>query len=126
MGISDDWYRSTVGVVVIRFGAAQSSRENVWCTCEHLEALVTSLDVPMPSLEAPTTSLGVRITNQSTPTTSMEALVTSLGGLQITVERSGNNKVFFGNTASARLEIVATTYCSTIINTLEFSLYSHL
>ena len=33
-GISDDWYRSTMGVIVISLGARRSARENFGCTWE--------------------------------------------------------------------------------------------
>jgi len=33
-GISDDWYRSTMGVIVISLGAGQSAGENFGCTWE--------------------------------------------------------------------------------------------
>jgi len=35
-GISDDWYRSTIGVIVIGFGISRSTGENVGCTWYHL------------------------------------------------------------------------------------------
>jgi len=33
-GISDDWYRSTMGVIAISLGARRSAGENVGCTWE--------------------------------------------------------------------------------------------
>jgi len=58
--------------------------------------------------------------------THLGAPATTLGAPRITVEQSGKN-IFFGNTAGgARLETIATTYCSTIFKTHVFSLYSHL
>jgi hypothetical protein len=65
------------------------------------------------------------------PATSLGALVTSLGVPRITVEESGK-EIFFGNAAGAPgsrqvyLEIIATTYRSTIVKTQVFRLYSHL
>jgi len=50
-GISDDCYRSTMGVIVIVLGTPRSAGENFGCTWEHL-------GVPAISLGAPTTSLG--------------------------------------------------------------------
>jgi len=78
--ISDDQYRSTMGVIVISLGTPWSAGENFGCTWEHLGVLVTSLGVP-------TRSLG--------------ALATCLGASRITVEQSGQNKIFFGNAAGA-------------------------
>ena len=48
--ISDDWYSSTMGVIVIGLGTPWSTGENVGCTWEQLGALATSLGVPTPSL----------------------------------------------------------------------------
>jgi len=73
--ISDDWYRSTMGVIVISLETPWSAGENFGCTWEHLGAPVTSLGAPTTSQGAPTTSLG--------------ALATSLGAPRITVEQSG-------------------------------------
>jgi hypothetical protein len=50
-GISDDCYRSTIGVIVICLGTRLSARENCGCTWEHLGA-------PAMCMGAPTTSLG--------------------------------------------------------------------
>jgi len=86
-GISDDWYKSTMGVIVISLGTPRSSGENFRCTWEHLGAPATSQGAPMTSLRAPMMSLG--------------APATSLGAPPITVEQSGKNNVFFGNTAGA-------------------------
>jgi len=52
-GISDDCYRSTMGVIVIGLGTHRSVGENSGCTWEHLSA-------PAISVGAPTTSLGAR------------------------------------------------------------------
>jgi hypothetical protein len=97
-GISDNWYRSTMGVIVISLGTPCSNGANFrytwehfrctwkhcWCTWEHLEAPATSLGAPMPSLGAPKRSLGAPVTSQGAP--------------QITVEYSGKNNIFFENT----------------------------
>ena len=45
-GISDDCYRSTMGVIVIGLGTPRSARENFGCTWEHLGAPTTSLGAP--------------------------------------------------------------------------------
>jgi len=92
-GISDDCYRSTMGVIVIGLGTSRSARENFGCTWEHLGAPATSLGVPA-------TSLGVPVTRLSAPTTSLGAPATTLGAPQITVEQSGKT-IFFGNAAGA-------------------------
>ena len=52
-GISNDWYSSAMGVIVISLGTPQSARENFGCTWEHLGALVTSMGAPATSLDAP-------------------------------------------------------------------------
>jgi len=74
-------------VIVISSGTPRSARENFGCPWEHLGAWATRLGAPATSLGAPTTSLG--------------APVTSLGAPLITVEQSGKNNIFFGNTAGA-------------------------
>jgi len=51
--ISNDYYRSTMGVIVIGLGTPQSAGVNFGCTCEHLEAQAISLGVPTISLGAP-------------------------------------------------------------------------
>jgi hypothetical protein len=66
-GISDDWYRSTMGVIVISLGTPCSNGANFrytwehfrctwkhcWCTWEHLEALATSLGAPRSTSNKP-------------------------------------------------------------------------
>jgi len=81
-GISDNWCRSTTGVIGIGLGTSRSGGENFGCTWEYLGALETNLG-------ALTTSLG----------TPMSA-ATSLGAPWITVEQSEKN-IFFGNAAGA-------------------------
>jgi len=71
--ISDDWYMSTMGVIVIGLGTPWSAGENIGCTWEHLRA----------------------------PVTSLRALQICLGAPRITVEQSGKNNNFFGNAAGA-------------------------
>jgi len=51
--ISHDWYRTTMGVIVIGVGIPRSAGENVGCTWEHLRAPATSLGVPTTCLRAP-------------------------------------------------------------------------
>jgi len=55
-GISDDWDRSTMGVIVISLGTPQCAGENFGWTWDHL-------GVPATSLRAPATSLRVLATN---------------------------------------------------------------
>jgi hypothetical protein len=93
-GIYEDWYRRIIKVIVISLRTPQSTRENFGCTWEHLGAPVTSLEVPAKSLGAPTTSLGTLMTSLGAP-------ITSLGAPRITVEQSGKNNIFFGNTVGA-------------------------
>ena len=98
--ITDDWYRSTMGVIVISLGTPRSARENFRCIWEHMGAPATSLGAPATSLGAPATSLGAPTTSLGAPKTSLRAPATSLGAPRITVEQSGKN-IFFGNAASA-------------------------
>jgi hypothetical protein len=83
--ISDDWYRSTMRVIVISLGIPRSAGESFRYTWEHVGAPATRLGVPATRLRKP-----------------------SLGMLQV------------------GLEIIATTYRSTIVKTHVFRLYSHL
>jgi len=59
------------------------------------------------------------------PAKSLGEPETSLGAPRITVEQSGNTTSSLGMLL-VHLEIIATTYCSMIFKTHEFSLYSHL
>jgi hypothetical protein len=86
-----------MGVIVIGLGTPQSAAENFGCNWEQLGAPAFSLGAPMTSLGAP----------------------------RMTVEQSGKTTSSLG-TLLVRLEIIATTYCSTIVNTHVLSLYSHL
>jgi hypothetical protein len=52
-GISDDCYRSTMGVIVIGLGTPQRVGENFGCTWEHLRAPTISPGAPKTSLGAP-------------------------------------------------------------------------
>jgi hypothetical protein len=61
--ISDDWYRGTMGVIVISLGTPRSARENYEYTWEQLEAPATSLGAPATPVEAPATSLGAPVTS---------------------------------------------------------------
>jgi len=85
-----------MGVIVIRLGTPRSAGENFVCTWEHLGALTTSLGAP----------------------------ATTPGAPRITVEQSGKTSSL--GSLLVRLEIIATTYHSTIFKSHEFSLYSHL
>ena len=49
--ISDDWYSSTMGVIVISLEAPRSAGENVRCTWEHLGAPATSLGAPQITVD---------------------------------------------------------------------------
>jgi hypothetical protein len=51
--ISDDYYRSTMGVYVTTLGTPRSARENSGCTTELLGLPATSLGVLAITLEAP-------------------------------------------------------------------------
>jgi len=93
IGISDDWYRRTIGVIVISLGTSRSTWVNFGCTGENLGAPATSPGAPMTCLGAPATSLGVT-------TTGLGALATSLRAPHITEEQSRKN-MFFGNAAGA-------------------------
>ena len=76
--ISDDRYRSTMGVIVTSLGTPRSTGEEFGYTWEDLGA-------PATSLGAPTTSLG--------------APATTLRAPRISVEQSGKNII--GNAAGA-------------------------
>ena len=56
-GISDDWYRSTMGVIVISLRTPQCARETFGSTWQHLGSPTTRLGVPMISVGVPTSSL---------------------------------------------------------------------
>jgi len=96
-GISDDRYRSSMGVIVISLRTSRSAGENFACTWEHLGVPATSLEAPTTSLGAPTTSLGA-------PTTSLGAPTTRLGAPGSTsnhCKAEWENDIFFGNVAGA-------------------------
>jgi len=118
-GISDDWYRSTIGVTVIGLGTPPSAGANFRCTWEHRQQAWECRGHSWEHLGAPASSLGA-------PATSLGAPATSLGAPRITVEQSEKDIILFGNAAGADLEIIATAYRSTIFKTHVFSLYSHL
>jgi len=86
-GISDDWYRNTMQVIVIGLGPPRSTGENIGCTCVCRRQARVRRGQSLENLGAPTTSLG--------------APATCLGAPRITVEQSGKNNIFFGNAASA-------------------------
>jgi len=52
-GFSDDWYRSTMGMMVIGLGTPQNARVNYGYIWEHLGVPATSLGAPMTSLGVP-------------------------------------------------------------------------
>ena len=83
--ISDDWYRSTVEVIVTSMETPRSARENFACTWEYLGVVQTKLGAQATSLGAPTARLGAPATSQGAP--------------QIIVDQSGKN--IFGNAAGA-------------------------
>jgi len=95
--ISDDWYRSTMEVIVTSLGTLQSARENFGSTWEHLGEPATCLGAPATCLGAPATCLGVPATSLGAPTTSLGAPVTTLGAPRIPVEQFGKN--ILGNAA---------------------------
>ena len=106
--ISDDWYRSTLGVIETGLRTSQSARESFRCTMEHLGAPATrpgvpatSLGAPATSLRAPAASLGAPATSLGAPTTGLGAQAPSLGAPRITVNQSGKNNIFLGNAACA-------------------------
>jgi hypothetical protein len=95
--IPDDWYRSTMGVIVISFEMPRSARENIGYTWDHLGAPATSRGVPTTSLGALATGQGVPTTSLAAPTTRLGAPATCLGALRNTVEQAG--KSIFVNAA---------------------------
>jgi len=72
-GISDDWYRSTMGVIVIGLVICWSTREIIRCTWQRGEQSCEDLGAP----------------------------ATTLGEPRMTVEQSQKNNIFFGNAAGA-------------------------
>jgi hypothetical protein len=85
--ISDDWYRSMMGVIVMSFRPSQCAGENFGCAWKHL-------GVPVTSQRGPTTSLGG-------PMTCLGGPITSLGAPRTIVKRYGKNDIFFGKVAGA-------------------------
>jgi len=73
LGISDDWYRSSMGVIVRRLGTPRNAGENFGCTWEHRQQVRERRGESWEHLGTP----------------------------WITVEQSGKNNVFFGNAAGA-------------------------
>jgi hypothetical protein len=65
---------------MISLETSRSAGAKFGCTWEHLGEPPTSLEAPTTGLEAP---------------------ARSLGALQITVEQSGKNNIFFGNSPGA-------------------------
>jgi hypothetical protein len=98
-GISDDWYRCTMGEIVIRFRTPQSARENYGCTWEHLERPATSLGALTTSMGALKTNLGVPTSSLGTPTTSLGVPAPSLEGHLITAKKSWKHNIIFGHAA---------------------------
>ena len=105
-GIGHVWYRCTVGVIVICFGSLRSTRENF------RNAGITSESAAnMPGS-----------TWRSRPLTwkHLWQVLEHLESLWSTLGKSSSLR-----TLPVRLEIIATTYCSTIFKTHIFSLYYH-
>ena len=73
-GISDDLYRSTMGVIVISLRTPRSAGENFGCTWEHLGAPATSLGALTRSLGAQMTCLGAPTTNLGAPGSASDQL----------------------------------------------------
>jgi len=104
--ISDDWYRSTMGVIVISLGTPQCAGENIGCTWESCRQVWEYLESPLSS----------------------RGKTSSLEMLQVCLEccRCAWNAAGAPGILQVRLEIIATTYRSTIVKTHVFRLYSHL
>jgi len=96
-GISDDWYKSTMGVTVIRLRTTQSAEENFGCAWEHLGAAGISLGAPKTSLEAPTTSLGAPMTSLGTSRSASD----KPGSTSNHCKAVWKNDIFFRNVAGA-------------------------
>ena len=99
-GISDDWYRSAMAVMVMRFRTSRSAGENFGCTWKHLGAPVTSLGVPTTRLGARTTSLGAPMTSLGAPTTSLRAPMTRLGAPTTSLGAPGSTSDKPGSTSN--------------------------
>jgi len=114
-----------MGVIVIGLRKPRSAQENFGSTWEHMGAPATSLGVAVTSLAVPATSMGAPTTCLGAPMTWLGAPRMSLGAPRITVKQTGKTTSSLG-TLLVRLEIISTTYHSTIFKTHVFSLYSHL
>jgi len=84
--------------------------------------------VPATSLGVLVTSLGAPVTRLEAPRITLEQKTSSLGMLQVRLEwfRCAWNAAGAPGIRQVRREIVATTYCSIIVTTHLFRLYSHL
>jgi len=67
-GISDDWYRSAMGVTVIRVRRPRSTSKNCGYTREHMRALMTSPEPLTTSQGALKADLRVLTTGLGAPT----------------------------------------------------------
>jgi hypothetical protein len=103
-GISDDYYRWTMGVIVIGLGTPRSAGEKFGCIWKLLGAPVRSLEVPMTDLGAPGQGLGAP---------------------RITIAQSGKHNIFFDKMASANRNH---SYYRSFnqFKTRVFSFYTHL
>jgi hypothetical protein len=117
-GISDDWYRSTMGVILIALGTPQSVGDSFGCTGEYLGALATGLGAPTTSLRVPGSIDNIHGSTWEHQRQVWEHLTSEQSSLGKTTSSLGMLLV--------PLEIIATTSRSTIFKTHVFSLYSHL
>ena len=102
-GTSDDWYRSTMGVIVGGLGTPRRTGETFGCTWEHLRAPATSLGAPMTSPGAPGSAgheAGSAGDMSGSAGDIWRSTATSLGAPRNAVEQYGKN-IFVGNTAHA-------------------------
>ena len=78
-GISENWYSSTIGVIIIGLQIPRSAGDNFGCTWEHRQQAwerwrhsCEHLATPAISLGTPTTSLGVPATSMEAPRITVE------------------------------------------------------
>jgi len=55
-GVSDDCYKSTMGVIMIGLGTSRCPEKNIGCTWKHLGAPTTSLGAPGCASDKPGSS----------------------------------------------------------------------
>ena len=118
-----DYYRSTMGVIVISLATPRSAREN-------FGFILKGLGVPATSLGAPATTLGAPLftVEQSGKNIFLVNATGVPGMLQVCLEccRCAWNAAGAPGMLQVRLEPIATIYRATIVKIHVLRLYSHL